>query len=57
MVGMIFLMPLLGAAVGAASGALSGALTDFGIKDDFMKELAANLQPGNTAPCSSRSRR
>jgi uncharacterized membrane protein len=46
---MIFLMPLFGAALGAASGALSGALTDFGIEDNFMKELAANLQPGNAA--------
>jgi uncharacterized membrane protein len=42
-------MPLLGAALGAASGALGGALTDYGINDDFMKELAASLQPGNAA--------
>ena len=47
LVGMIFLMPLLGAAIGAASGAIGGALTDFGINDDFMKQLAANLQPGS----------
>jgi uncharacterized membrane protein len=45
-IGMIFLMPVLGAALGAASGA---ALTDHGIKDDFMKELAGNLQPGSAA--------
>lgn len=49
LVGAIFLMPLFGAAIGAASGALGGALTDFGINDDFMKELAAGLQPGNAA--------
>jgi uncharacterized membrane protein len=49
LVGIIFLMPLIGAALGAASGALSGALTDYGINDDFMKELAASLQPGNAA--------
>jgi len=49
LIGMIFLMPLFGAALGAASGALSGALTDFGIEDNFMKELAASLQPGNAA--------
>ena len=49
LVGMIFLMPLLGAALGAASGALAGAITDYGINDNFMKELAANLQPGNAA--------
>ncbi len=46
---MIFLMPLLGAAVGAASGALGGALADYGINDDFMKDLAASLQPGSAA--------
>jgi len=49
LIGAIFLMPLAGAALGAASGALGGALTDYGINDDFMKELAASLQPGNAA--------
>jgi uncharacterized membrane protein len=49
LVGMIFLMPLLGAAVGAASGALGGALADYGINDDFMKNLAESIQPGNAA--------
>lgn len=49
LVGMIFMMPLFGAALGAASGALGGALTDNGINDDSSKELAASLQPGNAA--------
>lgn len=49
LIGLIFLNPLLGAAVGAASGALGGALTDYGINDGFMKDLAANLQPGSAA--------
>ncbi|KPF69206.1 hypothetical protein IP69_10965 [Bosea sp. AAP35] len=49
LIGAIFLMPLAGVALGAASGALGGALTDYGINDDFMKELAASLQPGNAA--------
>jgi uncharacterized membrane protein len=49
LIGSLFLMPLLGASLGAASGALGGALTDFGINDAFMKELSANLQPGNAA--------
>ncbi len=49
LVGMIFLMPLLGAAVGAASGAIGGALADYGINDDFMKDLASSLQPGSAA--------
>jgi uncharacterized membrane protein len=42
-------MPVFGAALGAASGALSGALSDFGINDQFMKELSAKLQTGNAA--------
>src|SRR4029450_666074 len=33
LIGLIFLMPLAGAALGAASGALGGALTDVGIND------------------------
>ncbi|EPE96836.1 DUF1269 domain-containing protein [Rhizobium grahamii] len=49
LIGVLFLNPLLGVAVGAASGAIGGALTDVGINDDFMKELAANLDPGKAA--------
>jgi uncharacterized membrane protein len=49
LVGLLFLNPLLGMAVGATAGAVSGALTDVGINDNFMKELAAGLQPGNSA--------
>jgi uncharacterized membrane protein len=49
LIGAIFLMPIFGLAIGAAAGALGGALTDFGINDDFMKNLAADLKPGNAA--------
>ncbi len=49
LVGLVFLNPLIGAAIGAASGALGGALTDLGINDNFMKETAAAIQPGNAA--------
>jgi uncharacterized membrane protein len=49
LIGFIFMMPLAGAALGAASGALSGKLTNFGIDDNFMKEVAASLQAGNAA--------
>ncbi len=49
LIGVIFLMPLLGASLGAASGALACALTDVGIDDNFMKELSNNLNPGNAA--------
>ena len=49
LVGLIFLNPILGVALGAASGALAGALSDYGINDDFMKQLSKFLQPGNAA--------
>jgi uncharacterized membrane protein len=49
LIGVLFLNPILGVAVGAASGALGGALSDFGIDDNFMKELSANLKTGNAA--------
>ena len=49
MIGLIFLMPLAGAALGAASGTLSGYLTDVGINDKWMKETAAAVQPGTAA--------
>jgi uncharacterized membrane protein len=47
LIGLIFLMPLAGAALGAAGGALGGALTDVGIDDKFMKEAAQTLESGN----------
>ena len=49
LVGLIFVMPLVGAAVGAGAGALSGKFTDIGINDNFMKEAAKTLQSGNAA--------
>jgi uncharacterized membrane protein len=49
LIGLIFLMPLAGAALGAASGTLGGYLTDVGINDNWMKETAAVIQPGTAA--------
>lgn len=49
LVGLLFLMPLVGTAIGAASGALGGALTDLGIDDDFMKEIGSTLDTGDAA--------
>jgi uncharacterized membrane protein len=49
LIGLIFLMPLAGAAIGAASGAISGALADVGLNDKSMKEMAAAIQPGTAA--------
>ena len=49
LMGLIFLNPLLGAAIGAGAGAISGKLTDIGIDDKFIKEFSANFTPGASA--------
>lgn len=49
LIGLVFLNPLLGAAVGAGAGALSGKFSDIGIDDEFMKGLAQSFQPGCSA--------
>jgi uncharacterized membrane protein len=53
LIGLLFLNPLagmaIGAAAGAASGALAGKLTDFGIPDDFIKELGRTIKPNSSA--------
>lgn len=49
LIGLIFMVPLLGAAIGGAAGAAGGAMTDYGIDDSFMRELGERLQPGTAA--------
>lgn len=49
LIGMIFLNPLVGAAVGAGAGAISGKLTDIGVDDKFMKELGESFKPATSA--------
>ncbi len=49
LIGMLFFAPLLGLIVGAAGGAISGKLSDYGIDDNFMKQLGVQLRPGNAA--------
>jgi len=51
LIGLLVLNPLLGAAIGAGAGALSGRYTDIGIDDNFMKEAAGALTPGQAALC------
>ncbi|MFW5858998.1 MAG: DUF1269 domain-containing protein [Planctomycetota bacterium] len=46
LVGLIFFAPLFGIAIGAAAGAAAGALSDYGIDDDYMKQLAAGFEEG-----------
>ena len=43
------MVPVAGAALGAASGALAGAFTDFGMNDNFMKEVAQAVPVGGAA--------
>ena len=47
--GLIFFVPLFGAAVGALSGALSGHFKDYGINDDFIKEIRSQVTEGTSA--------
>jgi len=49
LVGLLFLHPLIGIIGGAAAGSLAGAMSDYGINDDFMKQVSSILQPGQAA--------
>ena len=46
--GMIFFVPVLGAAIGAAAGAISGHFVDYGIGDDFIKEVRGKIVQGSS---------
>jgi uncharacterized membrane protein len=43
------LLPLITAVFGAGFGALSGSLSDYGIEDDLMKELSADIDQNKAA--------
>lgn len=47
--GLIFFVPLLGMVVGATAGALSGRMTDYGINDDFIKDVQSKVTEGTSA--------
>ena len=49
LIGLFFWMPWLGLAIGAVAGAIAGAMTDYGINDDFIKEVGATIIPGGSA--------
>ncbi len=49
LIGLVFLAPLLGMAIGGAAGAAGGAAVDYGVDDDFMKDLGAKLPEGGAA--------
>jgi uncharacterized membrane protein len=47
--GFLFFVPLLGLAVGAAMGAFSGKFADYGINDDFIKDVQSKVTEGTSA--------
>lgn len=47
--GLIFFVPLFGLIIGATAGALSGTFTDYGINDDFIKDLQTKVTEGTSA--------
>lgn len=47
--GLIFLVPILGMVMGAALGAMSGSFSDYGINDDFIKDVKAKVTEGTSA--------
>jgi uncharacterized membrane protein len=47
--GLLFMAPLVGAALGAAIGGIWAKLRDIGISDREMKEMGENLVPGSAA--------
>jgi len=47
--GLIFFTPLLGVLVGATAGAISGSLTDYGINDQFIKDVQGKVTEGTSA--------
>ncbi len=47
--GLLFMVPLFGMAVGALSGALSGHFSDYGINDQFIKDVRSKVTEGTSA--------
>jgi uncharacterized membrane protein len=47
LIGLLFVMPLAGAAIATAPGAFRGRLAELGIDDNFTREAGKALQSGN----------
>ncbi|MGC9527620.1 MAG: DUF1269 domain-containing protein [Limnospira sp.] len=47
--GILFFVPILGVVAGAAVGALTGSLSDYGINDDFIKDVKSKVTEGTSA--------
>jgi uncharacterized membrane protein len=48
LLGFIFFVPFFGMAVGAAMGALGGHFSDYGIDDNFIKEVRSKVTEGTS---------
>jgi len=49
LIGLLFLNPLVGAAIGSTAGAVSARFKDIGINDQMMRDLAQSFKPGSSA--------
>lgn len=49
LIGLLFFVPVFGPAIGAGLGALAGKLSNYGVDEDFAKQLAATMQPNSSA--------
>lgn len=49
LIGLIFLVPVVGVVVGAVGGAIFGHFANYGISKDFMKQIEQAIQPGDSA--------
>lgn len=53
MIGLLFLNPLagllIGAGIGGGSSALSASMVDYGISDDFIRQLGSTIAPNSSA--------
>ena len=47
--GLIFFVPFFGMAMGAAMGAMTGKFADYGINDNFIKEVRGQVTEGTSA--------
>jgi uncharacterized membrane protein len=47
--GLLFFIPFMGMAIGAAMGALSGHFSDYGIDDNFIKQVRSEVTEGTSA--------
>ena len=47
--GLLFFVPFLGMAIGAAMGAMMGHFADYGINDDFIKQVREKVTEGTSA--------